>query len=105
VRLAIFQCPGSGIRCLFLTPGSRIRDGEKAKIRIRDEHPGSYFRELREQFFGLKILKFFYSDPDPGSGIFLTLDPGSGMEIFGSRDPQTAVFFLNFFENIVTNSR
>jgi hypothetical protein len=28
---------------------------------------------------GLKILKFFDSDPDPGSGIFLTLDPGSGI--------------------------
>jgi hypothetical protein len=24
----------------------------------------------------LKILKFFDGDPDPGSGIFLTLDPG-----------------------------
>jgi len=31
-------------------------------IRIRDEHPGS--------------LKFFDSDPNTGSGIFLTLDPG-----------------------------
>jgi hypothetical protein len=29
------------------------------------------------------ILKFF--DADPGSGIFLTLDPGSGMDKFGSR--------------------
>jgi hypothetical protein len=29
------------------------------KIRIRDEHSGSYFRELRNYlFFGLKILKF-----------------------------------------------
>jgi hypothetical protein len=30
------------------------------------------------------VLKFFDTDPDPGSGIFLTLDPGSGMEQFGS---------------------
>jgi hypothetical protein len=36
--------------------------------------------ESLEQFFGLKILNFIYVDPDPGSGIFFTLDPGSGME-------------------------
>jgi hypothetical protein len=24
-----------------------------------------------EKIFGFKILKFFYADPDPGSGIFL----------------------------------
>jgi hypothetical protein len=50
---------------------------------IRNEHPGSYFREL-------KILKFF--DADPEFGIFLTLGVGSGMEKFGSginiSDPQ-----------------
>jgi hypothetical protein len=34
---------------------------------------------ISESFFGLKILKFFDADPDPGSGIFLTLDPCSGM--------------------------
>jgi hypothetical protein len=39
---------------------------------IRDEHPGPYFQELTNNFFGLKILKFF--DADPRS--FLTLDPG-----------------------------
>ena len=48
--------------------------------------------ESLETIFGLKILKFFYVDPDPGSGIFLTLDPGSGIEKFGSGinipDPQ-----------------
>jgi hypothetical protein len=47
----------------------------KNKIRIRDEHPGSYFRELTI-FCVKKILKFFDVDPDPGSGIFLTLVPG-----------------------------
>jgi hypothetical protein len=26
--------------------------------------------------FGLNILQFFDADADPGSGIFLTLDPG-----------------------------
>jgi hypothetical protein len=49
--------------------GKKSRSG----IRILDEHPRSYFRELRKQFFGLKIHKFF--DADPGSGNFLTLDP------------------------------
>ncbi len=34
----------------FLTPGSGIRDGQK--IRIRDEHPGLYFRELENSFWG-----------------------------------------------------
>jgi hypothetical protein len=29
-----------------------------------------------ETFFGLKIFKFFDADADPGSGIFLTQDPG-----------------------------
>ncbi len=37
-----------------------------------------------ETFFGLKIFKFFDTDANPGSGIFSTLDPGSGMEKFGS---------------------
>jgi hypothetical protein len=42
---------GSGV---FLTP---VRDPgwiKKIKIRIRDEHPGSYFRELRNNFLGYK---------------------------------------------------
>jgi methyl coenzyme M reductase gamma subunit len=39
--------PGSGIRC-FLTHG----------YRIRNEHPGLYFQELRKNFFGSNILKF-----------------------------------------------
>jgi hypothetical protein len=34
---------GSGIRCLF---NPWIRDGLKIKIRIRDGHHGSYFREF-----------------------------------------------------------
>jgi hypothetical protein len=34
-----------------------------------------HISESLETIFGLKILKFFDGDPDPGSGIFLTLDP------------------------------
>ncbi len=53
---------------------------------IWDEHPGSYFRELRKQFLGLKILKFFDAVPesfltwirDPGGK---NSDPGSGINI------------------------
>jgi hypothetical protein len=33
-----------------------------------------------KMFLGLTILKFFDEGPDPGSGTYLTLDPGSGME-------------------------
>ncbi len=51
----------------------------KIKIRIRDEHPGSYFREFKTNFW-VKILTFFDVDGDPDPGIFLTIDPGSGME-------------------------
>jgi hypothetical protein len=40
----------------------------KIRIRIRDEQPGSYFRELRKQFFGLKYSKFFDADPVSGTG-------------------------------------
>jgi hypothetical protein len=35
------------------------------KIRIRDEQPGSYFLELRNNFW-VKILKFFDAARDPG---------------------------------------
>jgi hypothetical protein len=42
---------------------------------IRDEQPGSYFPELRNHFFGVKILKFFDAYP------------GSGMETVRIRDP------------------
>ncbi len=40
--------PGSGA---FLTPGSGM--GKKSGSGIRDEQPGSYFRELKKQFLGL----------------------------------------------------
>jgi hypothetical protein len=69
--------PGSGIRCLF-NPWIRDPGWEKVSIRIRDEQPGSYFLELRNQFFcffGVKILKFFDEDP------------GSAMETVRIRDP------------------
>ncbi len=36
---------------------------------------------------GLKILNFFDVDVDPGFGIVLTVDSGSGMEKIRFRDP------------------
>jgi hypothetical protein len=41
-----------------LNPGSGIG--------IRDEQPGSYFRELEKQFFGLKWKKFGSGIGNPG---------------------------------------
>jgi hypothetical protein len=38
----------------------------KNKIRIRDEQPGSYFRELGNQFFGFKYLNYLMRIRDPG---------------------------------------
>jgi hypothetical protein len=52
----------------------------KTGIRIQDEHPGSYFRELRTNWW-VKILKFFDADADA--------DPGSGINI---PDPQHCLF-------------
>jgi hypothetical protein len=90
---------GSGIQCLY-DPwiqdlgGARIgrKSSSESVIQIRDEHPGSYFRELRQNFW-VKILKFFDADPEsfwpwirdvyPGSAtlisnIFLVKCPGRG---------------------------
>ena len=52
---------------------------------IRDEQPGSYFIELRNQFFGyleVKTLKFF--DADPGSGMETVLIRDTGWKNVGS---------------------
>jgi hypothetical protein len=91
VRYPRKQCcgSGSGIRCFF---DPWIRDpGWLKKIKIRDDHPRSYFRELRNNFW-VKIILFFAADADRDPGIFLTRirDPhwkkfGSGINI---PDPQ-----------------
>ncbi len=64
--------PGSGA---FLTPGSGIRDGLNQDPDI-SESLEKYFQSRGGHHCceRLKILKIF--DADPGSGIFLTLDPG-----------------------------
>jgi hypothetical protein len=57
--------PGSGM-------GKKSRSGSGMNV-------PDHISESLETFSWVKILKFFYVDPDPGSGIFLTLDPGSVM--------------------------
>jgi hypothetical protein len=57
---------------------------------IRDEQSGSYFLELRNDFFaffGVKILRFFDEDPVSGIRDGDSSDPGSGMEKSRIRDP------------------
>jgi hypothetical protein len=59
------QCcvSGSGILCFFYP-----------LIQDPDSGMNIIFPRTQEHFLGLKILKIFDADPDPGSGIFLTLD-------------------------------
>ncbi len=80
---SLLQCCGSWIRCHF---DHWIQDPDcvKIKIRIRDEYPESYFRELRNNSSDYKIPKFFNLDPDPE--IFLTLDTGWKKIGSGTRD-------------------
>ena len=85
--------------------GKKTRSG--SEIPIRDEHHGSYFREIRNFFGGLKIFKFFDADQeycifDLGSGI---RDPGWKNSDPGSQDKHTRSATLlsdvptrNFFE-------
>jgi hypothetical protein len=71
--------PGSGA---FLTrdPGWVKKTGSGSEIQIWEEQPRSYFRELRNQFFGL-ILKLFDADQrwrnfGYGIGMAKNSDPG-----------------------------
>ncbi len=73
-----------------LDPGSGIGKKSGSGIRIQDEQPGSYFRELRKQFFGLKYLNssMRIRKPEAYPGSFWSwfqdgknLDPGSGVNI------------------------
>jgi hypothetical protein len=77
----------------FLTPASGM--GKKIKIRIRNEHPRSYFRELRNNCFGLKYLNSLMRIRD-------LFDPGSGIKKYGSgfRDKHPGSATLNYFGNL-----
>ncbi len=68
-----------GILCLF---DPWIRDpgmGER-------NNPDLIFESLETIFWGFKILKFFYADPE--SGMKKNSDPGPGMEKIRIRDKQ-----------------
>jgi hypothetical protein len=71
-------CSGLVFRCFF-NPWIRDPGWEK---NLDPDPRGTSQIIFPKQFSGLKILQFF--DADPGSGIFLTLDLGSGMEKLGS---------------------
>ncbi len=67
--------PGSGA---FLTPRSGMGNKARPGSGIRDEHPRSFFRELRKSFW---VTNTYILWCGSRSGIFLTLDPGSGINI------------------------
>jgi hypothetical protein len=69
---------GSGIRCLFYP---------WIGIRIRDEQPGSYFREFK--IFWVKTLKFF--DADPGWKKFVSGIRDSGWKKFHRKASNTNI--------------
>jgi hypothetical protein len=63
----VFLTPASGIRGIF-GPCIQIRDGKKSRAQIREEHTDLIFENFRDtSVFGLKILKSFDADPNPGS--------------------------------------
>jgi hypothetical protein len=66
-----------------LDPGIGMckKSGSGSMIRIRDEQPGSCFRELRNNFCLFKI-HFMMWIQDSGSGIWDEKKIGSGMENF-----------------------
>jgi hypothetical protein len=75
--------------------------GRKSAFRsgIRDEQPGSYFLELRNHFFGVKILKFFDADPVSGMETVRLRDPGWKKVGTGIRDkhPGSATPFVKVY--------
>ncbi len=71
--------PGSGIQG-WMPFGPLDPGGEKVSIRIRDEQPGSYFFELRNQCGGSGMFI-----PDPGSDFFPSRIPNPNCLHPGSR--------------------
>jgi hypothetical protein len=61
-------------------PGSGMK---KTGSGIRDDHPESHFRELNNNILVHKYLNYFKRI---GMRDLSTLDPGPGMEKFGSGD-------------------
>jgi hypothetical protein len=44
-----------------------LRIRESGSVLFLPLNPRSFSREIRNSYFGLRILKFFDADPDPGS--------------------------------------
>ncbi len=83
---------------LSLAPGSGIgKSGSGMNI------PDHFFDSL-ETVFWVRILRIFDADPDPGSGIFLTLDPGWTNSAPGSGinipDPHHWIFIFTLVYNL-----
>ncbi len=92
IRMAVLRIRIQYPVIFDLGSGISIRDWEKSGSgsgigKNLDPDPGlgsgmnkmnipDHFFECLETVFGLKILKFFVAGLDPGSEIFLTLDPG-----------------------------
>jgi hypothetical protein len=75
VKILPFPVLRIRIRCLF---DPWIRDPGWVKNQDPDPRSGSAMNnpdQSLETIFWVKILKFFDANPDPGSGIFLTMDP------------------------------
>jgi hypothetical protein len=81
--------PGFGIWDQGSGSGIGKKSASRSGIWIRDGKPGSYFLELRNQFFWVKILKFF--DMHPGSRIRdgKNLNLGSGIQVGKNLDPES----------------
>jgi len=80
--------PGSGA---FLTLGSGMSKKSRSGsgIRIRNEHSGSYLRELRTNFLGLLRYLNSLMRMDAGAGIFFY--PGSGIRDGQNSDPGSGI--------------
>ncbi len=50
-------------------PGSGSGMVKKSGSGIQDEHPRSFFREVKKKFSGFQMLKFFEADSNRGSGM------------------------------------
>jgi hypothetical protein len=102
------KCCGSRsqILCLFDPWIRDLRWVKKSRSGsgIRDEHTGSYFRELKKLFW-LKILKFLDADPDPGYGTFLTVDLGWKNSDSGSARLVFSLIFVDSENDLYKNGK
>ncbi len=98
------KCLGRGfVSVADSDPGSGgfvtwIRDPVWEKIRIRDQHSGSYFLKFGNNFFWLKTLKFF--DADPGSFWFEKEKFGFGIRFKHTRSATVVCCVIGRISNL-----